>query len=111
VEQTGLTVAVASNPAKAATSSGGPKVSSIRRVAGIEDSDLATVYDCGDAAEVIGEQVKPERILDVAHHLRLHRVKRLVRATGLIANLKVIRAIPDDCRKTSANVLDLLEAV
>ena len=60
---------------------------------------------------MIGKQIEAEGVLDVAHHLRLHGVERLVRATGLISNLQVIRAIPDDCRKTSAYVLDLLEAV
>ncbi len=111
VEQTGFSVAVGTNPAKAIASSGGPQVASIRRVAGIEDADLATVYDCGDGAEVISEQIEAEGVLDIAHHLRLHRVERLVRAAGLISNLQIVRSIPDDCRKTSTHVLDLLEAV
>jgi hypothetical protein len=45
----------------------------------------------------LNEQVEPERVLDLVHHLRLHGVERLVRATGFISNLQVIRAIPDDC--------------
>ncbi len=45
----------------------------------------------------LNEQVEPEGVLDVAHHLRLHRVKRLVRAAGLISNLQIVRSIPDDC--------------
>ena len=58
---------------------------------------------------MIGEQIEAKRSFDVAEHLRFHGVERL--DARLTTNLQIVRSIPDDGGKTSAYVLDFLEAV